>query len=166
MSERLSRGEQLAGIAGLILILVMFLFAWYGIPEFAGAPSFPGADAFDALDDWVNIILVFTAFSAMALALFGSDVSRAPIPLSTITTVLGGISSIVLLIYLISPPDELDRKIGIWLGLVSAVAIALGGYLAMQEEGTSFQGAADRLGGSHGTEPGTPPPPPPPGTGL
>jgi hypothetical protein len=160
MSERLSRGEQLAGIAGLVLILVMFLFAWYGIPEFAGAASFPGADAFDALDDWVNIILVFTAFSAMALALFGSDVSRAPIPLSTITTVLGGISSIVLLIYLISPPHELDRKFGIWLGLISAVAIALGGYMAMQEEGASFQQTADRLG-SHGSGTETPPPPPP-----
>jgi hypothetical protein len=158
MSERLSRGEQLAGIAGLVLVLVMFLFAWFGIPEFGGA-NFPGADAFDAFDDWVGILLVFTAFSAMALALFGGDVARAPIPLSTITTVLGGVSSIVLLVYLISPPQSLDRKFGIWLGLASAVAVALGGYMAMQEEGTSFQHAADRLGG-HGDR-GTPSPPPP-----
>jgi hypothetical protein len=160
MSERLSRGEQLAGIAGLVLILVMFLFAWFGIPEFAGAADFPGADAFDAFSDWVGILLVFTAFSAMALALFGGDVARAPIPLSTITTVLGGVSSIVLLVYLISPPHDLDRKFGIWLGLASAIAVAVGAYMAMQEEGTSFQHAADRLGG-HGDR-GTQAPPPPP----
>jgi hypothetical protein len=168
MSERLSRGEQLAGIAGLALILVMFLFAWYGID------GVPGFDAFDAFDDWVGIILVFTSFAAMALALFGSDVARAPIPLSVIVTVLGAVSALIILIYIISPPGigggavgievDLGRKIGVWLGLISAVAIALGGYMAMQEEGASFQQTADRLGGSHGSGTGSPPPPPPPST--
>ena len=31
MTERPSPGEQLAGIAGLALLLIMFLFAWYGV---------------------------------------------------------------------------------------------------------------------------------------
>lgn len=159
MSERAGAGEQLAGIAGLILILVMFLFAWFGIGG-------EGIDAFDAFKDWVNILLVFTAFSAMSLALFGTDVARVPIPLSTITAVLGGIASIVLLIYLISPPGidagelnvsiDLGRKIGIWLGLASTIAVAIGGWQAMREEGATFEGAADRLSGREG-----PPPPPP-----
>jgi hypothetical protein len=163
MSERLSRGEQLAGIAGLVLILGMFLFAWYGVD------GVTGFDAFDSFDDWVNIILVFTSFAAMSLALFGSGVARWPIPLSVIVTVLGAISALIILIYIISPPGigagievDLGRKFGVWLGLASAVAIALGGYMAMQEEGTSFQQTADRLG-THGSGPGTPPPP---GTGL
>jgi hypothetical protein len=167
MSERLSRGEQLAGIAGLALILVMFLFAWYGVS------GLNGFDAFDVFDDWVNIILVFTSFAAMSLALFGTGVSRTPVPLSVVVTVLGAVSALIILIYLISPPGlptfgsevggeiDLGRKVGVWLGLISAVAIALGGYMAMQEEGTSFQQTADRLG-SHGSSAGTPPPPPPP----
>ncbi len=162
MSERLGRGELIAGIAGLILILTMFIFAWYGLEGFSG-------DAFDALDDWVNIILVFTAFSAMALALFGSDVSRASVPLSVVTTVLGGLSAIVILIYVISPPSvgfgnlgsvDLDVKFGVWLGLICAIAIAIGGWLAMQEEGSSFGDVGDRL--SSGGRGPTPPPPPPP----
>lgn len=178
MSERLSRGEQVAGIGGLALILVMFLFAWYGVS------GINGLDAFDAFDDWVGIILVFTSFAAMSLALFGPGVSRAPIPLSVVVTVLGAVSALVILIYLISPPSfptfgsgvggEIDqgRKVGVWLGLISAVAIALGGYMAMQEEGASFQQTADRLGvpaaPDGGTEPprpsSTPPPPPSGGT--
>jgi hypothetical protein len=178
MSERLSRGEQLAGLAGLALILVMFLFAWYGVD---GANGF---DAFDAYGDWVGIILVFTSFAAMSLALFGTGVARAPIPLSVVVTVLGAISALVILIYIISPPGlptfgndvgveiELGRKLGVWLGLISAVAIALGGYMTMQEEGASFQQAADRLGvpaapvGDTERRPPSSPPPPPPGGGM
>ncbi|MEX2106747.1 MAG: hypothetical protein WD810_07590 [Solirubrobacterales bacterium] len=173
MSERPSRGEQIAGLAGLVLILVMFLFAWYGV-DVSGVSGF---DAFDAFDDWVNIILVFTAFAAMSLALFGSDVARASIPLSVIATVLGGISAVVILIYIISPPGigggeagieiDLGRKFGVWLGLASAIGVALGGFMAMQEEGASFQQTADRLGGGPGEAPlqppaSSPPPPPPP----
>jgi len=174
MNERLSRGELIAGVAGLVLILVMFLFAWFGFEEGTGL------DAFDAMDDWANIILVFTCFAAMSLALFGNDVARAEIPLSVVVTVLGGVSAVVVLIYIISPPGvdfgalgsvDLDRKLGVWLGLVSAIAIAVGGYMAMQEEGASFSATADRLGGPGGGTPPqsttqTPPPPPPPGSGT
>jgi hypothetical protein len=89
-----------------------------------------------------------------------------------VTAVLGGISAIVLVIYLISPPGvptigpalelELDRKLGIWLGLISTVAVAVGGYMAMREEGASFGDAADRLSGSAAAPPPSQPPPPPP----
>lgn len=164
MSERAGAGEQLAGIAGLILLIVMFLFAWFGVENVAGL------DAFDAFRDWVNILLLFAAFSGMALALFGGDVARVPIPLSTITAVLGGFSSIVLLYFLIDPPSlptfstgeldvsiEMGRKLGIWLGLAAAIGIAIGGWQAMREEGTGFEDAADRLAGREQQ----PPPPPP-----
>ena len=57
----------------------MFIFAWFGLGGFTG-------DAFDALDDWVNIVLVFTAFAGMALMLFGPDIPRADVvPLGAIT---------------------------------------------------------------------------------
>jgi hypothetical protein len=181
MNERLSPGEQLAGVAGLALILVMFLFAWFAID----LPNVNGFDAFDAFSDWVNIILVFTAFAGMSLAVFGGGVSRLPVSLSVLTTVLGAISALIILIYLISPPGvptfgeaavevELGRKIGVWLGLISAIGVAVGGYLTMQEEGTSFGDAADRLsdrsgggapggtGAGPGGPAGGPPPPPPP----
>jgi hypothetical protein len=176
----LSPGERLAGIAGLALILVMFLFAWYSY----GVPGVNGLDAFDAFDDWVDIILVFAAFAGMSLAVFGSDVWRLPISLSVVTAVLGAISSVVLLIYLISPPGvptlgeaaieiSLGRELGIWLGLAAAIAVAVGGYMTMQEEGITFADAADRFSTRRDTHaaPSPPPsgaqtPPPPPPTGA
>jgi len=168
MIDRPTPGEQLAGIAGLALLLTMFLFAWFG---FEGAGSPPGLDAFDAFSDWFNIILVLAAFSGMALALVGTGVARLPIALSVITTVLAGIGTLVLLIYVISPPSfdflgesiDLEREFGVFLGLVELVALTVGGYMAMQEEGTSFGGAADRLSDPGGHQPPQhhqPPPPP------
>ena len=54
------------------------------------------------------------------------------------------------------------RKIGVFLGLIAAAAVAVGGYMAMQEEGTSFSDEAGRFGGGGDAGTGAPPPPPPP----
>jgi hypothetical protein len=173
MIERPTPGEQVAGLAGLALILTMFLFAWFAVDVqgFTGS----GLDAFDAFSDWFNIILVFAAFGGMALALVGSGSERSPVALSVATTVLAGIGTIVLLIYTISPPGipgfgeavpeaDLARKFGLFLGLIELVALTVGGYMTMQEEGVSFGGAADRLSdpGSHQPPQHQQPPPPPP----
>jgi hypothetical protein len=164
MTERPSPGEQIAGIAGLALILTMFLFAWFGFDVPSGGPDINGLDAFDAFGDWINIILVFAAFGGMMLALFGNGVARSPIPLSIVTTVLAGIGTIVLIIYVISPPGapgfggivevDLTREFGLWLGLIETIVLTYGGYRTMQEEGVSFGGAADRLSGPGGGWPG------------
>jgi len=171
MIERPTPGEQVAGIAGLALILTMFLFAWFGVD----VPGVNGFDAFDAFDDWFNIVLVFAAFAGIALALVGNGSERLPVSLSVVTTVLGGIATIVLLIYIISPPGiptfgeaapeiDLDREFGVFLGLVELVALTVGGYMTMQEEGVSFGGAADRLSDRRTQQPPqhqqVPPPPP------
>jgi hypothetical protein len=173
MIERPTPGEQIAGIAGLALILTMFLFAWFGVD----VPGVNGFDAFDAFGDWFNLILVFAAFAGIALALTGSGAERLPVSLSVIATVLGGIGTIILLIYIISPPGvptfgeaapeiDLDRQIGVFLGLIELVALTVGGYMTMQEEGVSFGSAADRLSDRGGQQQHQQPqhqqPPPPP----
>lgn len=169
MMERPTPGEQVAGIAGLALILTMFLFAWYGVD----VPGVNGFDAFDVFSDWFAIVLVFAAFAGIALALTGSGSERLPVSLAVVTTVLGGIGTIVLLIYIISPPGiptfgeaapefDLDRKFGVFLGLIELIALTVGGYMTMQEEGVSFGDAADRLSDSGGHQPATQQQPPPP----
>jgi hypothetical protein len=162
MSERPGNGDLLAGIAGVILFLSMFIFAWFGLEGFTG-------DAFDTLDDWVTIVLVFTAFAGMALALFGSDVSRAEVaPLSTVTVTLGCLSTLIILIHIIAPPGietgvgsiDLDPEFGVWVGLLASIAVAIGGYLAAQEEdaGPVGPGGAGAHGESHQPQPPSPPP--------
>jgi hypothetical protein len=173
MTERPSPGEQLAGIAGLALILIMFLFAWYSWPGNA-ADSLNGLDAFDAYSDWLDLILVAAAFSGICLALFGGGSERVAVSLAVVTAVLGGIGAILVVVFIVStpsPPDfgagagfaegDLGVEPGAWLGLVALIALTVGGYKTMQEEGTSFADAADRLSNRGGT-----PPPPPPHQGY
>ncbi len=180
MTERPSPGEQLAGIAGLALLLIMFLFAWYSWPS-VGPTSLNGLDAFDAYSDWLDIILVLAAFSGMALGLFGTGVARLPISLAVVTTVLAGISAVLILIFIISTPSpptfgssgglvegSLGVEPGAWLGLIASLVLAVGGYKAMQEEGVSFGESAERLSGpgggwsQHGEQQQQPPAPQPP----
>jgi hypothetical protein len=171
-ATRPSQGAQLAGIGGLALIVVMLLFAWYGLT--AGGTDI-GFDAFDAFRDWMNFILLFAAFCGMALALVGSRPTGLPVSLSALTAGLGGISVILIIIYLISPPGvpfagggvevDLDRKIGVWFGLIAAAVLTLGGWQAMQSEGTSFGAEADRVqrrAAEREERPWAPPPPAPP----
>ncbi|HYY73697.1 MAG TPA: hypothetical protein VE662_02655 [Solirubrobacterales bacterium] len=151
-------GVQLAGLSGVALILIMFIFAWFGVPG-------TGLDAFDAFDDWVGLILVFTAFAGMELWLVGGDQLRVgmPVALSAIATGLGILSVVVLFIYLVSPPSfggqDLDRKIGIWFGLLAAIGVAAGGWMAMQEEGARF-GEGERYRRPPRERPDAGPPPP------
>jgi outer membrane biosynthesis protein TonB len=114
----------------------------------------------------------------MALALAGSGSERSPVALSVVTTVLAGLGTLVVLIFIISPPGvpsfgeaaveiDMNREFGVFLGLIELVALTVGGYMVMQEEGASFGGAADRLSAPGTEQPPqhqhVPPPPPPPG---
>jgi len=178
----LNRGEKIAGIAGVLLILIMFIFDWFGVK---GATDLGGTNAWESYGI-TDIILFLTALAAVGLAVLAASDAEVglPVALSAIVTALGIISVILVVISIISPPDydipgvagtalaggevETSVKVGVILGLLTAIAMTVGGYLAMQEEGTSFAGEADRVRGGGGTGTGGPgagppsPPPPPP----
>jgi hypothetical protein len=158
--NRLNRGEQIAGIAGVALILIMFIFDWFSVSAAGGiGPSF-GGNAWEVFD-FIDIVLFITALSAIALALVAASATEvnAPVALSAVTAGLGILSTILVLYRIIDPPDgglgdliDVSTSIGVWLGLICSAAIAYGGWAAMQEEGATY----GQVGG------GTPPPPPPP----
>jgi hypothetical protein len=166
----------IAGISGLALFIFMF-FSWFGVPEAeivtpAGGIEFDvgevsGADttvnAWDAFD-FIWVVLLITAVVAAGLAVMtamGSSINL-PVAASALTTGLGALSTLLILYRIIDPPGELDREIGVFLGLIAAAGVTIGGWLSMQEEGTTFAGEYDRFGGGP-SDPGAPPPPPPAG---
>jgi hypothetical protein len=187
----LNRGEKIAGIAGILLILIMFIFDWFGLKSTGGAGAF-GISVEGGRNAWgsygfTDIVLFITALAAIGLALLAASDAEVglPVALSAIVTALGVLSLILVVISIISPPDfgldvngsgiDHERKIGVWLGLIAVAAVTLGGFWAMQEEGTSFGGEVDRFrgggagpggagptGGAGGPGAGPPPPPPPP----
>jgi hypothetical protein len=180
--NKLNTGEKIAGVSAVLLFIFMF-FDWFGveISGESGTVSFgsgAGGSAWDALD-FIPIILVITIVVALInvfLRLSDSDY-EPPVSLNVAVAVLGGLSTLLVLYRIISPPSfgtfggvsvDATLALGIFLGLITAVGIAYGGYRGMQEEGTTFSGTADKLsGGGPGSNPppppsSTPPPPPPP----
>jgi hypothetical protein len=183
--NRLNTGEKLAGVSGVVLLLVMFIFDWFSIDVVGGGSV--GLNAWESFS-YIDIILFLAAVSGIALAAVKAmDGTSGDLPLSTITAGVGGLAALLVLFRIISPPGfdipdnsgiDVGREIGVFLGFLASLGVAAGGYKAMQEEGTTFGDTADRFSGGggaadRGTAPGTgpaerptappaPPAPPPP----
>ena len=169
--DKLSPGEKIAGGSAIALFIFMF-FNWFGaevsgVSGFSGSVSGSAGNAWDTLD-FIPIILLITIIAALVMVglRLADSTYEPPVPMSTIVTVLGAISVLLVLFRIIVPPTfasfggvsvDATLSIGIFLGLIAAGGIAYGGYSTMREEGITFGDTADRLssGGS------TPPPPPP-----
>jgi hypothetical protein len=176
--DRVSNGEKIAGVCAILLFIVMF-FSWFGIGgqlgAFADAAGVDtSANAWQSFD-FIDLFLLLTIIVAVVAAASSGSGTAVNFPLSTAVALLGAISTILVLYRIIDPPGSADRKFGVFLGLILAAGIAYGGWRAMEEEGTSFQDAADRFSSSGrggpgdgppaGGPPQSPPPPPPPPSG-
>jgi hypothetical protein len=173
---RLTQGEKIAGVSGIALILIMFIFKWFGLKAGIGGFSVEGSRNAWGSYGFIDIVLFITVVAAVGLAAIKASEAEAGLPVAAGAIVAGlGILSVVLIIIsIISPPDfgagdisgiDHTRKIGVWLGLIAAIGVAYGGWRTMQEEGTSFGGEADRFRGAPDEASAGPPPPPrqPPG---
>jgi hypothetical protein len=162
----LGRGALIAGVSGLLLFIFMF-FGWYGAPDVVDeaveqaqqaaealgvdAPAVEEADttvnAWESFDftDLILLLAVLVSVGLAAMTLAGASASL-PVAGSALTCGIGALAFLFVLYRTINPPaDGLDREIGLWLGLLATAGIAIGGYLGMQEEGTSFSEQGDRL---------------------
>jgi hypothetical protein len=165
----MGRSALIAGLAGLALFLVMFL-PWFGSPdpaaelaedareaaEFFGVDPGSGGAEETTESGWSSMgwfgvtVLLLAAIAAVGYALVqytGASIS-APVALSTIACGLGVIAFVIVLFRLLFPPGggEVDREIGVYLGLVTTAAITVGGYLGMQEEGRPLGALGDTAG--------------------
>jgi hypothetical protein len=154
--SKLNTGEKIAGASAVLLFIVMF-FDWFGL-EIAGATA-PDANgsAWNVLD-FIPIVLVVTILVALINVFLKLSDSKyePPVSINVAVTVLGGISTLLVLFRIADPPSygsvggipvDVSVAFGIVLGLMTAAGIAFGGYRAMKEEGTTFASAADKLAG-------------------
>ena len=120
-------GELVGAIGGLGLLVSGFL-PWYS----AGGVDATAWQAFSVTD----IVLAAAAAVALSVAvcvLFGISVSY-PVAGSSVATGFGFVAAVLIVIRIINPPGAGSPSVefGAWLGLVSAIAITIGGYLGMQ----------------------------------
>ena len=160
---------MIAGVSGALLLLVMFVFTWFDIelPAQVLAEADTGVNAWQAFG-FIDIVLFVACLVAVGLAVATMNSANVGLPVagSALTAGLGIISLILVAYRLVNPPDaplglDTERGIGLFLGLILTAGIAYGGWLGMQEEGTSFSEQADRLQ-ARDDEPAPPPPPAPP----
>lgn len=152
--SRLDAGEILAGVAGIVLIASMALLDWFGVDVPPGTEPVGGFDAFRAFDV-VDILLLILALAAIALPVSALMTSRTnvPIALSSLLTAAAIFSTLVLLYRIIDTPDlsgdrfaldmppfnigfETTVGVGAFVGLAATIGIAVGGWLAMRDDGT------------------------------
>jgi hypothetical protein len=178
--SRLRRGELIAGAAGIVLLIDLWL-KWYGL-KVEGVSGIPGdfGGSFNAWESFgiIDLILFLTIVVAVGSAVLTATQRSVALPVaaSVVVTALGALATLLVLYRIIDPPGAsgsfggvevgLSRGFGLFLGVILTGAITYGGFASMQEEGTSFGEAADSLkSGGGGTPPAAPPPPPAPPTG-
>jgi hypothetical protein len=142
---RLRRGELVAGAAGVLLLVFMFVPAWYALN---GTLSQTAGDlgAQTSWNGWwglgnLRYLMLITVLAALALAYFqaAQRAPAIPVTLAVAVTVLGGVAVIAMVVRLLAGPPTggslLRTQAGAYLGLVATIGIAYGGFASLREEG-------------------------------
>lgn len=133
--SRLRSGEWIAGVSALVLLVTMLL-PWYGYSGVRSASQISGWDEFIHLR-WL-ILVTIAAGLGLAVAQGACRAPAIPVTLSVIATVLGALTSLWLIYrVLISVPGSdglLVRKPAAYVGLLSALALTVGGFRSIRQE--------------------------------
>jgi len=122
--SRLRDGEIVAAAGGFALFVFMF-FHW-----------FSGVSGWDALQDFSGFLIALAAVSGVALgglAASGKRLNLGEVPRGAGTAALGSLAVLLILWRFLANPGDL--RIGIFLGLAAAIAVAVGALMALREDG-------------------------------
>ena len=147
--SRLSQGLKIAGAAAIVLLIALFL-PWYTIDG-----GFVSADLslFNA-SGFLAFLVLLAVIAVLGIVAATAAGSLPSLPVAPAVIVAGAaiLALLIVVIRVLVVPDAgtgaFDRGIGLWIGLIAAIAMTVGGVMAMSESGTSFGGEADRLKGS------------------
>jgi hypothetical protein len=168
--SRLRQGEKIAGGSAAALLIVLFVFKWFGYKG-AGA-NFAGSLGINlSLTGWQSItltrwLILITIIIALGTAFITATQRTVALPVAgSVMTAAGGIVITILVFYrvVISHPGSnslIGAKFGAYLGLLFCIGIAVGGWRSMQDEGTSFREAGDQFGSTAASRAETRPAPP------
>ena len=137
-TSRMSQGQMVAAVGGVLLIVSLFL-SWG-----------EGASAFDAFSGMDIIMLIIGIIAVVWGAAAGMGAATPPV----LSAMLVGLLGVVVLGFTLGTDLELeDADIGAWLALVASIAIAWG----------ALAGGSRRVTAPAATRrPATPASPPPP----
>jgi hypothetical protein len=147
----LGAARRIVAVGAVALAVFMFFFKWYGgsvtgLPigaHLVGATvSTTGWQTF-TVSRWVWLLTIVVALGSVVVLSRGYG-DEGPLPVRAVVAALGALASALIVIRILHHPGpsvsgtsvhiSYGIKTGIWLGLVAALAIALGGYVQMLPE--------------------------------
>jgi len=127
-------GERVTAISGLVLMLSSFM-GWY-----VGSQQGPTIAVIGWHTGVIGKLVFLLGLAVVVLVVLhelGIDLP-ATVPESLVIIVLGSLSTILVLVRVISVPDQFfpydGRGIGLWIALIAAVGLIVGGLLRAGEE--------------------------------
>jgi hypothetical protein len=165
--RKLRRGEMIAAIGGLLLLIALFVLDWYtrtALPMVQGSTGVKAWEDLGFFGAIANLVILAAALSAIALAVLTatSRTVALPVAASAITAALGIAAVAMVLLRMVFQPGSnalTDIEFGIVLALIASLIVAYGGWEAMKEEGTTFDSARDQLQSRYARRPAPPPGP-------
>ncbi len=127
-------GERVTALAGFVLMLSTFM-GWY-----AGSEEGPTIAVIGWHTGAIGKLVFLLGLAVVVLVVLRELGIELPatVPESLVIIVIGSLATILVLIRLISVPDRFfpndGRGIGIWIALISALALIVGGLLRAGEE--------------------------------
>lgn len=148
MTEKTTTGRLVSAIAGIVLIISLFL-TWYGAPDIvnqfaAQAGVDTGANAFSSTDIAGLYLLVVGVIAIIPAALDIFDLEiELPVAPGMVILVAGAIGVLWILLRIVDKPGaagvSVSLGIGIWIGLIAAAAVTAGGFLQRQDEDSGYE---------------------------
>ena len=153
-TTKLRLGEVVAGASAILLFIVMF-FHWYGVKGvvFGQTVEVGGVSAWRVYS-YVDILLLILIILALGMVLLSATQRSTALPISTnvVVTGYGAIMTLIVLYRVVinqpGPNNLISVKFWGYVGLLLTAGVAVGAFMAMREEGTSFSDAAQRLQGA------------------
>jgi hypothetical protein len=144
-TTRIRFGEMIAAVSGAVLVISLFL-EWYTVDIKGFTGDLPTVTGWRALG-FIDILLFLIGVIAIAVAVLRAmNVMPRNLPASTGFIVLAlGVLAVVLVLYrILSIPDEgagnlpgvdVGRGFGVFIALIAAAGVTVGGWLTWNEEG-------------------------------
>jgi hypothetical protein len=166
--SRLRRSDRIIGASAVAFFIFLFFFKWYGASSSSSVGGFNysvSANGWHTFTNsrWIWIITIIVSLAAVAISAGVLELNTT-VQRGVLVAGLGALSAILILYRILDHPSagtsgtisgvhysaSVGIKIGIWLGLIAALGLTYGGYLGMQDEGTSLADVREQASGALG----------------
>lgn len=135
LKERVQPSDWVTGIGGLILFISVFLdwfkFSLGGI----GMSGVGGASGVDATKlCYLIALLALVVIAVVILRVVEVDLDAIPVPMAVVVMAAGGLSVLIVVLRMVIHQDFLSLSYGIFIALIAAIAVVVGGVLMQREE--------------------------------